>query len=145
MGKSKWEKKACGCVKTELSIGPAIIRCAGHHGKPDKKGRVVLHLDGDGIVRQEGHTPRELEPRENVPREEFVYFLRIGKRIKIGYSGDPERRARDLQAELIGFASGGRQLEAALHYELREYRDRKEWYRDKPAVQIAMNKVLNRP
>lgn len=143
MAKSKWEKKACGCVKTELSIGPAIIRCAGHHGKPDKKGRVVLHLDGDGIVRPEGYVPSESQELAQ-PREEFVYFLRVGKRIKIGYSGDPERRARDLQAELIGFAPGGRQLEAALHYQLREYRDQKEWYRDKPAVQIAMNKVLGR-
>lgn len=141
--KTKWKRKKCGCIVTELrNAGPVVIQCEGHRGTPDKKGRTLCFFDEEGIVRREGDVAPPRAKVEEKPREEFVYFLRVGKRIKIGYSNDPERRARDLQAELIGFAPGGRQLEAALHYDLREYRDRKEWYRDKPAVRIAMNKVL---
>lgn len=140
-------KQKCKCLKMNLpKSGRVVIRCPEHLGKPSKSGRMVCYIGADGIVRQEGVTPRSASlPQKNAThREEFVYFLRVGDLIKIGYSMDPERRAADLQAELLGFAPGGRKLEAALHHELREYRERKEWYRNEPAVQIAMNKVLIR-
>lgn len=73
---------------------------------------------------------------------EFVYFARLGDLIKIGYSTNPVRRAEELNAELLGFVPGDRELEASLHYELREYRERFEWYRRDRHVQLVVNKVL---
>lgn len=45
----RWEKKPCGCVKTELSIGKVAIRCTRHRGKKTK--RQLAYFDEDGIVR----------------------------------------------------------------------------------------------
>ncbi len=50
--KPRWNKKPCGCVKTELSVGKAVIRCTRHRGKSSK--RTLLYLDEAGIVRAEG-------------------------------------------------------------------------------------------
>lgn len=51
--KLKWKKEPCGCVKTELAIGPVVIRCTRHRGKPSKAGRIVCYFDDDGIVRRD--------------------------------------------------------------------------------------------
>lgn len=51
--KSKWKRKPCGCVKTTLSIGPVLVRCVKHRGKPAKDGRVLCYFDDDGQVRQQ--------------------------------------------------------------------------------------------
>lgn len=48
----RWERKPCGCVKTDLKrAGKVVIRCAVHHGKPSKK-RELTYFDEDGIVRR---------------------------------------------------------------------------------------------
>lgn len=50
--KPKWERKLCGCVKTELlSTGRAMIRCGKHRGKSSK--RMLFYFDENGIVRRE--------------------------------------------------------------------------------------------
>lgn len=51
--KPKWERKPCGCVKTELSIGKVLVRCTRHRGKPSKSGRVLCYFDDAGIVQRE--------------------------------------------------------------------------------------------
>lgn len=52
MEKTQWEKKACGCVKTELPrAGKVAIRCTKHRGKPSK--RRLCYLDDAGMVRAE--------------------------------------------------------------------------------------------
>ena len=48
----EWDKKPCGCVKTELSIGKVLIRCARHREKPYGGKRVRCYWD-DGMVRRE--------------------------------------------------------------------------------------------
>lgn len=54
MKKSKWEKKACGCVKTKLPrAGKVAIRCPKHRGKPTKEGRTLCYFDDVGMVRAE--------------------------------------------------------------------------------------------
>jgi hypothetical protein len=45
-----WDRKPCGCIKTELSIGKVVVRCERHRGKPSK--RIVLYWD-EGQVRRE--------------------------------------------------------------------------------------------
>lgn len=48
--KPRWNRKPCGCVKTELLGERVMIRCSRHRGKPSK--RALLHFDEDGIVRR---------------------------------------------------------------------------------------------
>lgn len=49
--KRRWNKKSCGCVKTNLpSAGRVLIRCSLHRGKPSK--RELCYFDQDGIVRR---------------------------------------------------------------------------------------------
>lgn len=49
--KPRWDKKPCGCVKTNLSIGRVMIRCTKHRDKPSK--RALCYFDEDGIVRRD--------------------------------------------------------------------------------------------
>lgn len=50
--KTEWERKECGCVKTNLPrSGRVMIRCTKHRGKPSK--RELAYFDADGIVRKE--------------------------------------------------------------------------------------------
>jgi len=42
--------------------------------------------------------------------------------LKIGYSVDPQRRAKELRAQLLGFQPGSFLLEREIHFELRTYR-----------------------
>lgn len=128
-GKSQWGRQACGCVKAELpSRGRVVIRCRQHDGKPTKKGkREVLYRDEDGIIRTEAYVKQRPEP----PIPNRVYFARLGNRIKIGISYDPEERAKSLNAELLGHIEGDRDLEAKLHREFNDLRTRGEWFKAK--------------
>lgn len=51
--KPEWERKKCGCVKTELpSVGKVLIRCARHRDKPYDGKRVLCYWDDSGIVQR---------------------------------------------------------------------------------------------
>ena len=64
----------------------------------------------------------------------FVYFVRRANQIKIGYTGDPKKRIRDL--ELMGGSGfddvvirrGDRALEMAYHREFADRRITGEWF-----------------
>lgn len=52
--KPEWNRKDCGCVRTELpSVGKVLIRCARHREKPYAGKRVLCYWGDDGIVRRE--------------------------------------------------------------------------------------------
>jgi hypothetical protein len=149
MSKAKWEKKPCGCVKTKLqNAGKVLIHCQRHSSREYEGNRLPCYFDEDGLVRlRPGETlplPRipKAAPVVEAPVEEFVYFARFNNRIKIGRSNDPERRAKELNADLIGFVSGGRGLERHLHDELREYRERGEWFRAKKPLLARIEELL---
>lgn len=45
--KTRWDRKPCGCVKTELArAGKVAIRCDKHRGKPSKKRRLAYFDEG---------------------------------------------------------------------------------------------------
>lgn len=74
----------------------------------------------------------------------FVYFLRCGDFVKIGYSTDPQRRLRYLQTatpfsfEILGAHVGTRQHEQQLHKIFAPLRHRHEWFRiDQCILEIA--------
>lgn len=48
----RWERKPCGCVKTDLErAGKVVIRCERDRHKTSKK-RALAHFGEDGIVRR---------------------------------------------------------------------------------------------
>jgi hypothetical protein len=65
----------------------------------------------------------------------FVYFLRCGDFVKIGFSADPQRRLRYLQTatpfdfELLGYHAGTKWHEQRLHKVFASLRHRHEWFR----------------
>jgi hypothetical protein len=74
----------------------------------------------------------------------FVYFLRCGGFIKIGFSADPKRRLRYLQTatpfdfELLGAHPGLKWHEQQLHKVFASLRHRHEWFRaDQNILEIA--------
>ncbi len=66
----------------------------------------------------------------------FVYFLRCGDFVKIGFSAVPDIRLRDLKnscpypIDVLGVHAGSRRLERGLHYHFRALRHdgRREWF-----------------
>lgn len=70
----------------------------------------------------------------------FVYFIQSidGGPVKIGYSKDPESRARNLQTaeELVVLATlpGSYKLEADLHHKYASIRMNGEWFQDAPEL-----------
>lgn len=74
-----------------------------------------------------------LRPRSSRDlRQEFVYFARLGALLKIGVSVEPKERCRSLNAELLAFQSGGRDLERRLHERFSHLRETGEWFRFGP-------------
>jgi DNA-binding transcriptional regulator YdaS (Cro superfamily) len=76
----------------------------------------------------------------------FVYFLRCGDFVKIGYSANPKRRLRYLQTatpfdfELLGVHPGAKWQEKQLHKIFASSRHRHEWFRaDQTILEIAMS------
>jgi hypothetical protein len=65
----------------------------------------------------------------------MIYFIAVKKRVKIGYSLDPKRRLKELQAanglklRLLAVVPGTKATEAALHYVFRDVREMGEWFR----------------
>lgn len=65
----------------------------------------------------------------------FIYFLRCGEFVKIGYSKSPTVRFRTLETaipfayEVLATHPGTRANELALHKVLREHHHRREWFR----------------
>ena len=58
----------------------------------------------------------------------FVYLLRRGDQVKIGYSKTPQRRARDLGMPLLGIIPGNRDDERRLHERFASSRIVGEYY-----------------
>lgn len=76
----------------------------------------------------------EARRQELLARTHIVYFAELGGLIKIGISDDPERRARHLNAVLLGTCPGSRKIERELHDEFADLRERGEWFRAEPRL-----------
>jgi hypothetical protein len=88
------------------------------------------------LFRVGGNPTKSAISHEAVGKGQTVYFLRARDgRIKIGVSGDHEKRKQWLQnahgepLEVIAAIAGGRALEQMLHVLFAEYRTNNEWYR----------------
>lgn len=78
----------------------------------------------------------------------FVYFLRSGDRLKIGFSRDPVKRLTALRTsmshsiETIAVVRGTEREERSLHWQLRTYRRNGEWFECHPSVMEVMIRSL---
>lgn len=91
-------------------------------------------------------------------RSSFVYFIRSGDFIKIGWSKTPELRADQIRrgghalrpsaglAEdpvLLAYSPGSRKDEAALHQRFKETNDQGEWFRRSPELDELIDETRN--
>lgn len=76
-----------------------------------------------------GLIPKPPEPFERVPGE-FVYYMRIGNRVKIGWTTNLDGRMATINPEeLLTTEPGNRILERARHHQFKELRTHGEWFR----------------
>ena len=72
----------------------------------------------------------------------MIYFIRSGRRVKIGYAADPYKRIRELQTgsshelELLGFIPGSYETETLMHGYFEPYHIRAEWFRLSQEVKL---------
>lgn len=67
---------------------------------------------------------------EQVCSQGFVYFIRFSDRIKIGWSGDPQRRIRDLpHDEILAIIPGTIADERQYHFRFHYLRVYGEWFK----------------
>jgi hypothetical protein len=76
-------------------------------------------------------------------RPEFVYYMRIGNRIKIGWTTNLTERLKAINPEeLVATEEGGRKLEKRRHSQFADLRTHGEWFRmDEPLIGhlVALN------
>lgn len=72
--------------------------------------------------------------------EGYIYFIRAGSKVKIGFSTRPLIRLANLQTshheklEVLGTKPGTKKLEADLHHRFRDFHVRGEWFQAHPLV-----------
>jgi len=70
----------------------------------------------------------------------YIYAIKAGGTVKIGWAGDPERRLNDLSLasplplRLLGFVEGTKATEKILHRRFKEHHLRGEWFSIKGQV-----------
>lgn len=78
-------------------------------------------------------------------QEGFVYYIRIGERIKIGYSADVKRRMRAYPpgSELLATEPGDRALERKRHQQFAgSLADGREWFRPTPDIMELVHELV---
>lgn len=78
-------------------------------------------------------------------RAGFVYYLRVGERIKVGYSVDVKRRMRAYPpgCELLAVEPGDRDLETQRHQQFAgSLTDGREWFRPTPDLLELVTEIV---
>lgn len=101
--------------------------------------------------RQAAMDRREAERREQVKQVKqeqeggFIYFVKVDRHIKIGFTKDPYRRggAYPPSAELLASYPGTRRDEQRLHEKFAAYLDAgREWFLDAREIRDHIDKIL---
>lgn len=84
-----------------------------------------------GQRRYQEHLAQELAAKaESLPTGEVVYYMRLGNRVKIGYTSDlPGRMSAIQPEELLVTEPGGRALELVRHGQFAHLRVVGEWFK----------------
>lgn len=79
-------------------------------------------------------------------RDGFVYYLKVGERIKVGYSVDVKRRMRAYPpgSELLAVEPGDRDLETQRHRQFAgSLLDGREWFRPTPDLLELVAEIVS--
>lgn len=88
---------------------------------------------------------------ETVPAEGYVYFIKGGDAIKIGYSMNPALRLAQLQTgssemlELLGFIEGSEVTESDLHRQFKDIQKNGEWFYADDDLVDFIDHAMGRP
>jgi hypothetical protein len=143
---------AVGCVAHDSCerdvVDGSPVRLCGHHLREVYEfAQDLVSSRWDGAVREyvtdlqdTFKPPRSVTKR---PRPGFVYFIRLGDRIKIGYTENVKQRLSQLpHEEVLGVVPGTMDDEQGWHKLLADYRTVGEWFRAEPDVLAAVNRVV---
>lgn len=92
-----------------------------------------------------------IEESVNFDDDSFVYFVRAGATLKIGFTGDLKQRLTRMQTDspevlvLVGAARGGEPLERELHRRLSSDKISGEWFKLNANVVAVVTSVLRSP
>lgn len=133
------------CTAPPVPDAPVAL-CGKHLREVYEYAHDLVTQRWDGAVRE---FVAELLPRftpppsvKRRPRPGTVYFIRLGDRIKVGYSENLDRRLA--HEEILGFVPGTRADEQAWHQLLAPHRVTGEWYRAELDVLDQVKAVLTR-
>lgn len=109
----------------------------------------LVESNWDGAVREyvSGLHDTFKPPRAvKQPLAGWLYFVRFGDRVKIGYTTNPDQRLRDIPHErVIGIVPGTRADEKAWHALLANFHVVGEWFAADPEVVRKLEQVVRRP
>lgn len=112
-------------LAAELGIPHGSVKRWAHEGMPVERMGSAVRVDPDRARAWLASTRK----RPLIQRSERVYFARAEGRIKIGWTGDVDRRERELGARIVADVPGSRALELALHGLFAGLRVDGEWFR----------------
>jgi len=137
----------CGRVKNyELMVCKAHKKIIADYEDPSTKRLNELRAQAAG---QRERNIEALDRGEKIDKnartEGYVYFVRTGDLIKIGYSTQPYQRLRAYppNAEVLGVFPGTKKLEADLHGRFRfALRKGREWFRVADEILEYVNEMV---
>jgi hypothetical protein len=126
-----------GCANRPLELDEDFHLCAAH-------GYLVIDLmSALSDDRHRAEQVAEAKAREGQPG--WVYYLRIGDQIKIGYSSDVKRRMKSYPptAELLAVHPGSKALERTMHEQFASSRAiGREWFHPHAVLTEHIAKVV---
>lgn len=142
-GNERWYFRRPGSPQIRLPDGPA-------HPLFDQAYDAAL--EGKKLVNGTKKEPVRQRPPVCAPRHErlrggYIYFLRLGDTVKIGYSTDPFARATTLSVGIPGkidafvVVPGTRAIERECHRKFATHRISGEWFRMAEGVRVAMERA----
>lgn len=98
---------------------------------------------------QQAREARRIEAaklKQDKPLESVVYYMRVGNRVKIGYSTNLESRVNAVMPEeVLATEPGGPMLESVRHRQFAELREAREWFRMEGRLLEHVEKLRGNP
>lgn len=134
------------CPNDPVPDGPVAL-CPKHLREVYAFAQDMVSQRWDAAVREYvGTLHDKFKPPPSVlrrPRQGYVYFIRLGDRVKIGFSEVPASQLKNLpHEEVIGIVPGTREDEQTWHRLLADFRVTGEWFRAEPEVLAALAAVV---
>lgn len=120
---------------------PKMILLWKGRGEPTESEQSIINSECErwcGVIR--GKVAVKEERSRIKTKLGFIYFIKAGGMIKIGYTKNLKERMTTIQVsmpikiELIGVMEGTQSFERELHHLFREHKERGEWFRDEGRI-----------